>query len=444
MLHVNVIGPKGFGHSARVRNNDGKLNEKVNDRIEDKFCEWSRRVNLEGNRSLNSFQRAGLKQAARDGEFLVRYWRGPDFPCGLALEAIDPDLLDDNLNADLGEGSFIRMGIEMDSKRRPVAYHIWNRPEAANGSPTPRERMRIPASDILHVYDPDRVNQARGLTWFMAAMVPLRHLNAYIESELVAARISASKMGFFSRKLEAMGAVGSGLKGSQEFTMEADPGTFGILPDGYELNTFDPNHPNSAFGDFVKAAMRDIGTALGVSYNALGNDLEGVNYSSMRSGLLIERDNWRTMQDWWTSSFLLPLYSEWMRMAVVSGELKLDTRDFRKFLDVKFAARGWPWVDPLKDMQAAVLAIQNGMGSRTATMAEVGEDFEETLELLAEENQLAKDMSVTITAPEPTKGAAPPSDSEDAADGADAEDSADPPSRNGSHEMSMDRPARRF
>ena len=39
--------------------------------------------------------------------------------------------------------------------------------------------------------------------------------------------------------------------------------------------------------------------------------------------------------------------------------------------------------DPLKDVNAAVIALENGLGSRTAYLAEQGEDFEEICEELA-------------------------------------------------------------
>jgi lambda family phage portal protein len=435
MLHVNVVGPHGIAHSSQVRNNSGKLNEAINERIETAWEDWSQNVNIEGTQGLTQFQRLALKSVARDGEAFVRLWRAyPHNDYAFALELIDPDLVDEQLNVafDASTGTTISMGVELDQHRRAVAFHVWNKPQSTTGGGALRERVRIPASEIIHLFDPDRAGQARGVSWFIAAMVPLRHLNAYVESELVAARISSSKMGFFERAPEAWGGA-TAPPGGQNFQMEADPGTFSIMPDGYKLSTFDPNHPNTAFGEFVKGAMRQVGTALGVSYPSLGNDLEGVNYSSMRSGLLVERDNWRAMQDWWVTAFLKPVYREWLRMAVVSGAVTLDSRDFRKFLAVRFSPRGWPWVDPLKDMQAAVLAIENGMACRTDVLSEMGEDFEEVLEKLAEEKQMAEDLDVQITGgnTKPVAAAEPDPAAADDGDGADpegeAEDATDSP-----------------
>jgi len=57
---------------------------------------------------------------------------------------------------------------------------------------------RIEAQYIIHLYDPHRVNQTRGITWFSAVMFELRMLGGYIEAELVAARTGAAKNGLLS------------------------------------------------------------------------------------------------------------------------------------------------------------------------------------------------------------------------------------------------------
>jgi lambda family phage portal protein len=155
---------------------------------------------------------------------------------------------------------------------------------------------------------------------------------------------------------------------------------------------------------FVKAMLRFVASSLGVSYNALASDLEGVNYSSMRSGLLIERDQWKICQSFMKESFLQPIFEQWISMALLSGQLVLDTRDPAKFIEGKWNARGWQWVDPLKDTQSAILAIGTGLTSREKIISEQGGDVEELFEQLKQEKDLAKeyDLTFTIDAKTPT------------------------------------------
>jgi lambda family phage portal protein len=236
-------------------------------------------------------------------------------------------------------------------------------------------------------------------------MWPLKMLEGYMESEAVAARVSAAKMGFWTRKANetTVGEITTD-PDTNTIMMDATPGTFDFAPDGYDLAPWDANHPNTAYAEFVKAKLREIASGLGMSYNALANDLEGVNYSSLRSGLLIEHDVWRTIQEWWIGSFLDRVYREWMDSALLSGSLVLDSRDFRKVLPHEFFPRGWPWVDPEKDTKAGIMGIQSGLTSRRRLVAEQGLDLESIFEELKAESDMAKEMGIDISGPPPPSG----------------------------------------
>lgn len=407
MLATNVIGPDGMRLQSQIRNNDGKLNKLFNDRIEEAWQDWCYSPTRDGKQDFVSLCMMLLKAVARDGEVFVRVWRGfSRNPYGFALEPLDASLIDETLNRAAGDGvNEIRLGVEIDADGRPVAYHGWTAEQRLMSS-RDRQRIVIPANEIIHIYDPERIGQTRGISWFAPVMINTKMLAGYVESELVAARVAAAKMGFFVKKSDAAGAIPD----DASFTVEANPGTFGILPDGYEVSSFSPDHPSTAFGDFVKASLRSIATGHGVSYNALANDLEGVNYSSMRAGLIIERDYWRSLQRWWICVFMRPIYQEWLNSALLYSAIALDTRDYRKFLRYRFIPRGWAWVDPLKDARAGIESIQNGLASRTSLLAEQGEDLETILEELAEEQRLAADYGISI---EPVTGQTPAAESAD-------------------------------
>ena len=96
--------------------------------------------------------------------------------------------------------------------------------------------------------------QILGAPWLVSAMLRLRMLGSYEEAELVAARIGASKMGFFKPKAPDEYTGPADEQGN--LTMEVAPGQFKTLPTGFEFQTFDPQHPTQAFPFFVKACLR--------------------------------------------------------------------------------------------------------------------------------------------------------------------------------------------
>jgi capsid protein len=78
--------------------------------------------------------------------------------------------------------------------------------------------------------------------------------------------------------------------GQQPTQMDAEPLLIQELLPGQEFAEFNPTHPTTAYKDFMKAVLRSIARGLGMAYTTLTGDLEAVNYSSIRAGLLSERD----------------------------------------------------------------------------------------------------------------------------------------------------------
>lgn len=411
LIAVNVIGPHGIVLDAQVKDNSGKPNEWINERIETAWESFCERPTTDGKMDMATTCRLLIKTVARDGEVFVRKWRGDFNQFGFAIEAIDADQVDHLYTRAARPGvSEIRMGVEVDERSRPIAYWMWDRPERAFNNLQPRERIRVPAEEIIHLYDPDRVNQTRGVTWFASVMVAMRMLEGYREAELVAARISASSALFFERAAPE-GTPPETDDAENKFSMEIpEAGTANVLPEGYKIAQWHAEHPSTAFPAFVKDQIRSIATGLGVSYNGLTSDLESINYSSMRSGLLIEREQWRTLARWWIAQFMTPIYRDWLNSSLLIGGVKLDSRVAGKFNDVRFTPRGWPWVDPLKDTEAIVLGIQTGLVSRTQALAEIGGGYDEIVEDLKYEKDLADLAGVNVSGPQPAASGIPTKD----------------------------------
>ena len=266
------------------------------------------------------------------------------------------------------------MSVEVDEWNAPVAYHLLtDHPNETSIMYKGRKYNRVPANDVCHLFITERASQLRGVPWMNTAMKRLNMVSGYEEAELIAARIGASKMGFYTSP-DSDAYVGEEDE-SGNLVTDMEPGVFEQLPAGMSVQTFDPSHPNSAYQVFIKTVLRGASSGLNVAYNGLANDLEGVNFSSIRSGVLEEREHWRILQKWVSDQLHRPVYQAWLSSALRTQELKLPEKKFKKFTKVNWQPRGWAWVDPLKDQQANKLSIEMGTGTLTSICAAAGLNF---------------------------------------------------------------------
>lgn len=395
-LKVNVIGPNGIGMQSKARFRNGGLDKRANEKIEAAWEKWTKKENASvcGTLSLKDLLNTAIETVARDGEVLIRKVKGFDNKFNFALQLIEADYLDENLNRDNIDGTKIRLGIEKNKWGKPIAYHLFENHPGERNSTVGQKYIRVPADEIIHLFIKERPTQSRGVPWAHTAIIRLRMLGAYEEAALVNARIGASKMQTIIMGEEAFEYQGDGKDAYGNIIDEVEPGMREILPPGTTLHDFNPQYPSQEYGIFNKAALRGIASGLGCSYNSLANDLEGVNFSSLRSGLLEERDGWKAVQTWFIENSLDLIFPEFLLMAILSGNLDLPYTDIDRFIAPKWQGRRWEWIDPEKDINARITALKAGLTTRTRICAEQGDDFEEILEELKEEQKMIIDAGL--------------------------------------------------
>lgn len=403
LLQTNIVGESGFRLQLKGRNIDGTIDMAGNNIIEaawEDFCRLGGPT-VDGKMSMTDLSNHVIRGMARDGEVFLHIVNKNYLRHGIGVQIIEPDRVDDQMNETLRDGNQVRMGIELDSStRRVAAYHVLvNNPGDYDYATTTTGtfRQRIPADRVLHVYVQERADQTRGVPWTVTAMPALKMLHGYREAELVAARVGAAKMGFFTSPA-GDGFTADGYEDTFTPLYDAEAGTFHQLPAGVDFKAFDPTHPTTAFADFEKAILRGIAGGLGVSYTAIANDLEGTSYSSIRQGALEERDFYKTQQRFMIEHFIDPMFRLWMRHVMDFALIPINgPGKFEKFaLGISWRARGFQWVDPLKEINAAVVGLQNGIISHTDIAATYGRDAEETFAQIQRDKEMAKIFGLTM------------------------------------------------
>ncbi len=410
MMRQNIVGPSGIRLQVRAKKSSDELDEVRNKIVETAFAEWSLPENCSASGKYSWVDAQGyvVETLARDGEVLCRLIEA-DNPFGFALAFYDVGHLDETFNEKLKSGNRVLMSVEVNAYNRPVAYYLTTPQDFSLSVGEQRlERVRVPASEIIHLYLPFKDEAVtRGVPWAHAAMYHLHILGQYEEAELINSRLAACKMGFVipPKNNENAGITDVDESGNvitppgAGITDTSEPGVWQELPPGYDVKTFDPEHPSNNFDPFTSAVLRGAASGLGVSYFALANDLTAVNYSSARVGLLEDRDRYRSLQDFIINHLCRRVYREWLKRAILTNALEgVLPSDFDRLKSPDFQPRGWAWVDPLKDIAARIMAIKFGLGTRSATLAEGGEDFEDVVKRLAEEEAYIKKHGVLTDA----------------------------------------------
>ena len=416
MVGTHVVGPSGFNLQVRVTEPDGRADNLANDAIERAFAAWSRRgvCDVTGKMSFMDIQQLAIKTVARDGECLIRkvYGRASENPHGFGLQMLSIDRLDVNRNEVLKDGKEIRMGVELSRYGRPLAYHVLVK-NPADGVYTLNNGLmyeRIPADEVFHLFVPYETEQIRGVPWMHTAILRLQNLGGFEEAAVIAARVGASKMGFFTSEDGDGTALSDGQDDHGNLIKEADPGIFDVLPPGYDFKSFSPDYPTANYEPFIKSCLRGIASGLGVAYNTLANDLEGVNFSSIRTGVLEERDNWMVIQNWMIDAFLIDVFEQWLKQAMLFGEVTtnngaaLPLAKFDKFNAPQWQGRRWSWVDPKKDAETAILLVNANLKARRDVMADAGYDLEDTWTQLMAEQEMADKMGIELKPAEQAAG----------------------------------------
>ena len=387
---ANVVGT-GFTFKAMPLGFDGvdSIDDEAARFLQYHFWKWShtaRFVDITGRKTFSRFCRLMAENWARDGEAIAILYRTSANPYGFTLRAVRPDALDETLNNYHTSGNtVIRNGVEVDlATLQPIAYYF----RAGKEDPQvtrigSRTLIRIPAERVVHIFTQHDEAQTRGIPLGHAVLKKLKMLDLYNEAELAAARDEANTVGIFYTDKGEEGEVAK-LNEDDETTallcQRSDVAQKYVLPNTWKYDSKTPQHPNREVSAFKNSMLRDVASGLGIEYACFANDWAGVSFSSVRAGTLAERDHWKILQDDFAEMFLAPVYRAWLN-AFLATRLANPyvPSEYERLAEFEFRGRTWAWVDPMKDINSAAIAVEHGWKTDEQVAAEFGTDFDENL-----------------------------------------------------------------
>ena len=376
------------------------------------WWDWCEEADAAGLTDFYGLQALACRAMLEGGECLVRLrYRRPEdgLPVGLQLQLLEPEHLPATLNQELASGNVIRAGIEFDKLGRRVAYHLY-RSHPGDGSLAPMsgtggvvgglDTVRVPASEIIHLFRPLRPGQIRGEPWLARALVKLNELDQYDDAELVRKKTAAMFAGFITRLSPEDNLMGEGLPDASGAALAGlEPGTMQILEPGEDVKFSQPADVGASYAEFLRMQFRAVAAAMGITYEMLTGDLTQVNYSSIRAGLLEFRRRCEAIQHGVIVHQLCrPIWRAWMEQALLEGALALPqfTEKKRDYFAAKWIPQGWQWVDPKKEFDAMLTAIRAGLLSRSEAISAFGYDAEDIDREIAADNQRADELGLVF------------------------------------------------
>jgi lambda family phage portal protein len=397
LMVSNVVGKSGIRISSKARNDNGSLDMGANQQIESAWKEWCAMgvCVANGTMSFVDAQKLMVETLYRDGEVLIRHIPTSTNKFGYMIQFFEADHLDEDYNDTANNGNTIKMGVEVNSFDKPVAYYLFKDHPYDDLYAKQRQYIRVPAEELMHIYIRNRPEQTRGVSPISTSMANIQMLKGYYEAEITAARVASSKMGFFTSP-DGNSYVGDeSPEDGFAPVMNASAGTFEQLPNGMDFKSFEPSHPSTAFDSFTTSILRGIASGLNISYHSLTNDLSSVNYSSIRQGSLEDRAMFQLSQQLTVQHMIEPIFKKWLEYAISSGAINLPISKFDKFYNsTNYVCREWAWIDPLKEINAHIAGLNSGITTYTEIAAGKGIDAEELMEMHQKERMLMEQYDI--------------------------------------------------
>lgn len=397
---------------------DDTWEDEFQEEVETKFALWAESqkhwVDSRGVGTFTDLIRLAVGVFISGGEVtaLLDWMPSEGRPYRTALQMIDSDRLSNPDDYTFGHYPYMRNGIEVDQKGRPLAY--WFRNTHPSEGPfhdysnlASRKWTRVPANrpwgrdNVLHIFEQMRPAQSRGISVMTSALTEMRYTQNFRKTQMQKALIAATYAAAFESELpdDVLNALGAGqaadgnattqwmldyLSAVQEYSggaknLHIDGAAIPILPPGTKLNLQNPGATGPDDDVFMAGLLRYIAAALNLSYEQFSRDYSKTNYSSARASI---GEAWKAMQAqkrMVADRVATFVYRGWLEEVINRNEIEaLKRRNVPSFYDglnseaysqASWIGAGRGMIDPLKETQADLLALKAGLTTKEDVIA---------------------------------------------------------------------------
>ena len=290
---------------------------------------WTHLADADGVLTFYAMQALVVRAWLDSGEVFVRKRvrrldSGMEVPVQVQLiEAEYVPLMDADVWPGMPMGHKIRQGIELDRRGQRVAYWM-HREHPGEGVINVTSLLRIPASEVKHVYEVKRPGQLRGVSALASVLARLRSLNDYDDAVLERQKLANLFTAFITRGMGSDIDVDPMTNLPMEFGSDGTPlaglapGLIQELDYGQDIKFANPPEAGTTYSDYMRTQHLGTSAAAGIPYEIFSGDIREVSDRTLRVVInefrrFAEQRQWHTVipmfcqpvRQWWTDTAVL-------------------------------------------------------------------------------------------------------------------------------------------
>lgn len=398
----------GTGITPRARVSDAVIRANLQQLWED----WADECDADGLTDFYGLQAIIARMVEESGECFVRLRpRRPEdgLIVPLQLQALPPDFVPVDRNFTTRRGNRVRAGIEFDALGRRVAYWMYKyHPGDYRDSGVGYNALhRIPAEEVLHIFEPLEAGQLRGVPRLTPVLQRLKSLDNYDDAVLFRQELSNLFAGFIKKPshdgppaIDPLTGEPAKVDSNGVPMVGLEPGTMQELLEGEEVEFSDPPDAGDTYVDFMRQQLLAAAAGLELPYELLTGDMGDISDRVLRVLLNEFRRRIEQLQfAVYVHQLCRPVRAAWLDAAWMSGAIQLPDYPTRRreYLRTRWVPQGWAYLHPVQDVQSKLLEIGGGLASRSEHVLRNGYDAEVIDEENAQDNERARRLGLNYS-----------------------------------------------
>ena len=365
--------------AARVVGKSGIVPQFADDDLDVAWKNWAARCSVRGH-SWRALQVAAVADLVTVGNsYTFRVMSGGK----LMLDQFEHESL--TSLAQVGAGNSISGGVEFNDDGVPVAYHIQRERPGKTGMTT-FNAVRIDASRVAHAWRLERPEQFRGISDLATGGIGLFDMADAILATSNGLRIEGWAGLHYKPGETATGdpAIDVGAESIPTAERSDEPGSpvkevafshgEAFEYDG-EVKLLSSDRPNGNFLPFVAKLEEHWAVSVGIPPHVVSGDYSKANYSSLRAAENSCKPTYEDFQQIVIEMHCAPNVRAFVEWALLSGAVAASGRTVESIMaGIEWQVPAFPYVDPLKEIEADRERLDIGAATWDQLMAERGLD----------------------------------------------------------------------